>query len=94
MHPMIDLTGMVASQSSTHSPSSMAQAQNAIDGNKDGDYNGGHSCTHTVDGYGDPWWAVDLPGRYMISEVNIYNRLVSSFTRQINHILLFLMECT
>ena len=46
----------------------------------DGDTNGewsGTSCTHT-ETETDPWWRVQLPGRHMITEVVLYNRLQHS----------------
>ena len=46
----------------------------AVDGDTSGNF-GDHSCTHTVwYGSSDPWWSVPLPGRYLITEVHIYNR--------------------
>jgi len=47
----------------------------AVDGDTNQNYFGG-SCIHTRSNGGtgetDPWWTVPLPGRYMISQVNIY----------------------
>ncbi|KAM4693039.1 fucolectin-like [Discoglossus pictus] len=45
---------------------------NAIDGNKDSDYNHG-SCTHT-NAEDNPWWRVDLLRDYHIVYIKITNR--------------------
>nr|XP_014349317.1 PREDICTED: fucolectin-like [Latimeria chalumnae] len=48
-------------------------AEHAIDGNSDGNYNGGRSCTHTTSST-NPWWRVDLHKPYRISRVFVANR--------------------
>ena len=45
-----------------------------MDGNTNGDYNQGSSCTHTDFRYW-PWWMVDLGGEYSLSSVAVYNRI-------------------
>lgn len=47
-------------------------AQNAVDGNTDGDYSGS-SITHTNNDPG-AWWQVDLGSVYDINGVKLYNR--------------------
>ncbi|XP_075937241.1 uncharacterized protein LOC142937972 [Anarhichas minor] len=47
-------------------------AYNAIDGNRDANYNSG-SCTHTVQ-MTKPWWRVDLLDSYIVTSVVITNR--------------------
>ncbi|XP_051728532.1 fucolectin-5 isoform X8 [Ctenopharyngodon idella] len=61
--------GATAVQSSTYPQSG---AQNAIDGNKNSNFNLG-SCSHT-NGDRDPWWRVDLLEVYKITRVSITNR--------------------
>ena len=47
----------------------------AVDGNTNGDYGGGLSCTHTDSSEGgSPWWAVKLPEIMEIKTVAITNR--------------------
>ncbi|XP_067242002.1 uncharacterized protein [Chanodichthys erythropterus] len=61
--------GARAVQSSTYQN---AVAGNAVDGNKNSDFNRG-SCSAT-NGEKDPWWRVDLLDVYRISRVSITNR--------------------
>ncbi|XP_073536104.1 fucolectin-6-like [Phyllobates terribilis] len=64
----------VASQVSDYPYSTRSGlAKNAIDGNKDTDFNS-DSCTHT-DLEKDPWWKLDLSQSYKISTVVITNRM-------------------
>ncbi|KAM4028689.1 uncharacterized protein ACNLHF_024000 [Anomaloglossus baeobatrachus] len=64
----------VASQMSDYPYSTRSGvAKNAIDGNKDTDFNS-ESCTHT-DLEKDPWWRLDLTQSYKISIVVITNRM-------------------
>lgn len=61
------LSGIAVQSSTTH-----GQAGNAIDGNTDSEYSHG-SCTHTE--YEDkPWWRLQLPGVYRVSEIEVTNR--------------------
>jgi len=78
----LDLTSQkeLAMQSSTRF-ADVGFAEAAVDGNRNTSWFGG-GCTHTARTT-DPWWTVPLPDRYIISQVTIYNRLVSFFTRQI-----------
>ena len=46
-----------------------------MDGNSDGDFNNGLSCSHTNYGDTDPWWRVDLGSSQPVSEVFIVNRI-------------------
>lgn len=46
----------------------------AVDGNSDGDFNFGASCSHT-DIASDPWWRVDLGSSQSVSEVFLVNRI-------------------
>ncbi|XP_042279126.1 fucolectin-4-like [Thunnus maccoyii] len=48
-------------------------ADNAIDGNRDGDFTSG-SCSHT-DQQTNPWWRVDLMDSYVITSVVVTNRV-------------------
>ncbi|CAJ1063012.1 fucolectin-1-like [Xyrichtys novacula] len=50
----------------------LASASNAIDGNRDNDYNHG-SCTHTL-AQVNPWWRVDLLDHYIITSIVVTNR--------------------
>ena len=65
----------LATQSTTHTHLGAPMgADLAVDGDTSGNF-GDHSCTHTVwYGSSDPWWSVPLPGRYLITEVHLYNR--------------------
>jgi uncharacterized repeat protein (TIGR02543 family) len=59
-----------ASQSSTDFD---GDPERAIDGNTNGDYNGGLSVTHTA--FEDqPWWQVDLGDPYAIDEIQVWGR--------------------
>lgn len=49
-----------------------AAADNAIDGNRNSDYNSG-SCTHTEE-ENNPWWRVDLLYSYTVTSIVISNR--------------------
>lgn len=49
-------------------------ASRAVDGNRDGDYISGSSCTHTGDDL-TPWWAVDLGKTTGVTSVFIANRI-------------------
>jgi hypothetical protein len=69
-----------ATQSST---SYSAPASLAIDQNTDGDFGNG-SVTHTA--YEDqPWWRIDLKQAFMISEIRIWGRTLSSQSRLSNY---------
>nr|XP_020660116.1 uncharacterized protein LOC110084815 [Pogona vitticeps] len=65
--------GRPAFQSSLYTETPFAVAGNAVDGNCNGDFNNGRSCTHTNLEPG-PWWYVDLGSRYVISTVVVKNR--------------------
>jgi len=63
-------------QSSTYSDWSTdgpADASRAVDGNNDGDFINGDSCSHTADT--DGWWAVDLGAVYEVTSMVIWNRI-------------------
>ena len=45
----------------------------ATDGNINGDFIRGQSCTHTPE-LDYPWWAVDLEYEHLVRSVVIYNR--------------------
>ncbi len=62
--------GKTATQSST---AYSGVASRAIDGNTNGNYNGGNSVTHTNNVY-QPWWQVDLGSIDTISVIELYNR--------------------
>ena len=51
----------------------------AVDGNDNGDYYGGLSCSHTDTGSNN-WWMVDLETMSVIYEVRIKNRLGGKHT--------------
>ncbi|KAG7255437.1 hypothetical protein CRUP_016830 [Coryphaenoides rupestris] len=69
-----------ATQSSTHEPSGVPE--HAIDGNADPTYSHG-SCasTSTQD---KPWWRVQLPGVYRVSEIEVTNR--NSYSERLNDV--------
>ncbi len=46
----------------------------AVDGNSDGDFSNGLSCSHTAEAT-DPWWRVDLGSSQSVSEVFLVNRI-------------------
>lgn len=52
--------------------SANGHASNAIDGNRDSDYNHG-SCTATTF-QDDPWWRLDLLDKYVVTSITITNR--------------------
>ncbi|EDO35302.1 predicted protein, partial [Nematostella vectensis] len=58
-------------------------ASRAVDGNTDGDFNRGRSCTHT-DAHTNPWWRVDLGTTQPVSEVFLVNRLGDLANRLFN----------
>ncbi|KAG7267750.1 hypothetical protein CRUP_019655 [Coryphaenoides rupestris] len=58
-----------ATQSSTYI---YGEAEHAIDGNIDGDYF--HSSCAGTDGYEKPWWRLELPDVYRVSEIEVTNR--------------------
>ncbi|XP_053183284.1 fucolectin-2-like [Scomber japonicus] len=60
------------SQRYTGSGTSLGDAYNAIDGNRDARFTSG-SCTHTAQ-MTNPWWRVDLLENYMVTTVIITNR--------------------
>ncbi|CAH1781364.1 unnamed protein product, partial [Owenia fusiformis] len=49
---------------------------NAVDGNTDGRYLFGRSCSHTyADPIEQPWWIVDLGKSYKVLQIVIWNRI-------------------
>ena len=62
-----------AIQSSSTLP--MGKAENAIDGNSDPVWEH-YSCSSTVYQV-KPWWRLELPGVYRVSEIQVTNRIVS-----------------
>ncbi|KAF1388495.1 hypothetical protein PFLUV_G00090860 [Perca fluviatilis] len=56
-------------------------AHNAIDGNRESDYNAG-SCTQTIE-QTNPWWRVDLLESYIVTSIIITNR-GDAFPERIN----------
>jgi len=58
-----------AIQSSTYAG---GEAEHAIDGNSDPHYNN-YSCTATIESE-KPWWRLELPGVYRVSEIEVTNR--------------------
>ena len=48
-------------------------APNAVDGDTSTEYIRDRSCTHT-NPERDPWWFVDLQGKYSVQEIRITNR--------------------
>ncbi|XP_075599255.1 uncharacterized protein LOC142600284 isoform X1 [Balearica regulorum gibbericeps] len=63
--------GRPATQSSVLDASSVAA--NAVDGNRDSDWERGDSCAHTVE-EPEPWWRVDLGRRHVVYAVLVKNR--------------------
>ena len=51
---------------------SQGKAEHAIDGNSDPDWYH-DSCTHT-ESQAKPWWRLELPGVYRVSEIQVTNR--------------------
>ncbi len=64
--------GKVAKQSSTGQPNGLASL--AVDGNTNGVWQNSNNTISHSGGETDPWWEVDLGGRYDISEIKIWNR--------------------
>ncbi|MEO0473685.1 MAG: T9SS type A sorting domain-containing protein, partial [Bacteroidota bacterium] len=62
----------VASQSSNYN-SSQGFADNAVDGNTNGQWGAG-SVTHTAAGQSNAWWEVDLGATYPVGDIVIWNR--------------------
>ena len=56
-----------------------ANADNAVDGDRNGHYMKGQSCTHTIN-TDNPWWVVDLGSNFTIETVIIYNRVDCKFS--------------
>ncbi|CAL8373263.1 unnamed protein product [Arctogadus glacialis] len=50
-------------------------AERAIDGNSDPEYKH-NSCTHT-NSTAKPWWRLELPGVYRVSEIQVTNRNIA-----------------
>lgn len=63
-------------QTSTYSESGISFTSNkAVDGNGDGDFNIGYTCTHTMDYQThSPTWNVNLGKAYSIIAIKIANR--------------------
>ena len=60
-------------QSSTFA--SFTAASKAVDGNRNGDLDNGHTCTATAGPtVGYPWWAVDFGIETFVFKLNITNR--------------------
>ena len=59
-----------ATQSSTYLPG--GEAEHSIDGNTDPEYIH-NSCSHS-DFQANPWWRLELPGAYLVSEIQVTNR--------------------
>ena len=62
-----------AASRSNRAPSNGGDAQRALDGNTDPDYNRGGQ-THTSEGEDNPWWEVDLKSDQAVSEIAVWNR--------------------
>ena len=60
-----------AVQSTTFS--NLGKAEHAIDGNSDPQWEH-NSCTHTQRSDTKPWWRLELPGVYRVSEIQVTNR--------------------
>ena len=54
------------------------------DGNINGDYRVGQSCTHTNIHHDYAWWAVDLESVYLVRSVVIYNRVDGNYVHFMN----------
>ncbi|CAJ1087547.1 uncharacterized protein LOC117807966 isoform X2 [Xyrichtys novacula] len=65
----VALTGTASQSGISHD----GEASLAIDGNKNPDYAGGFSCTHTLFA-NSHWWRLLLPAVYRVSHVDITNR--------------------
>lgn len=76
----VALSGTASQSSIDLGGGSTGFAYKGIDGNRNGDYYGGGSVTHTY--YGDPdpapdlfeWWEVKLDRQYPIDQIKIFNR--------------------
>ena len=66
------LLGKAASQR-TYYDQVLATANHAVDGDTNGDYDGG-SCTHTKKKK-NPWWKVDIGSVYFTQTVKVFNRV-------------------
>ncbi len=58
-------------------------ANRAIDGNTDGNYNSG-TQTHSAEGTKDPWWEVDLGREFPIDTIVIWNRTDGALGDRLN----------
>ena len=60
------------SSPSPYRGSKMGLSSQAVDGNTNQKW-GGRSCTHTKQ-MRNPWWKVDLRGKYKVNSVKVWNR--------------------
>ena len=51
-----------------------AGSSRAVDGDNEGVYWTGNTCTYTQPADRNPWWAVDLGGLYEVTYVVVWNR--------------------
>ena len=58
----------------------------AIDGNSDTEF-GHHSCSSTTN-QAKPWWRLELPGVYRVSEIQVTNR--NSARERLNGVQIFI----
>ena len=61
--------------------------ERANDGNINGHFNRGQSCTHTTEDLDYPWWAVDLGSERLVLSVVIFNRVDSKCVHFINNLI-------
>lgn len=69
-------------------------AERAIDGNANSNFNG-NSCTHTEPGHDNPWWQVDLGAVVNIDTVRVTNRGDGGYGPRLNGFFVYVddVEC-
>ena len=70
---MVAVTATIVSSGKPTSQSTTAEGgvpKRAVDGNNNGYYVAGASCTHT-DLQANPWWTVDLQATYAVDKVTL-----------------------
>ncbi|MBI2803551.1 MAG: HEAT repeat domain-containing protein [Planctomycetes bacterium] len=66
-------------------------AKRAIDGNKNGSFQGGGQ-THTAEGTTNPWWEVDLGREFPIEAIAIFNRTDGNLGSRLNNYTLKILD--
>jgi len=66
-------------------------ASRAIDGNKNGNYNGGGQ-THTAENTANPWWQVDLGSEVPIDSIVVWNRTDDGLRQRLDRFTLKVLD--